>query len=156
MPLLIQIRIGFSRCLQKLNFKKILIIVSVFIEIIEITINMLQITSYSIYIPIVIYITYWVGLDLHKNGRVYISQSFGEDSDWVDPINNTLLLGYFFLNTGVAFIKIRGWPEVSSVDVLVHSICVNTGELLLLLGLIHVFNLTSLTIIYQKRIKINL
>lgn len=114
----------------------------------------LQLIAYLTYIPIVAFVTIWVGHDLHKNGRVYIQEAFEEGSNIVDPINNMLLVGYYFLNIGLALIKIRGWPQMEHSYQVAESVASHTAFMLILLAGIHLFNLCVLAILNRQRQKI--
>lgn len=115
-----------------------------------------QLLSYFVYIPITLYITIWVGKNLHQNGRHLIQEAFGESSQWTDPINKTLLVGYYCLNFGLALVKIRAWPSVHENADFVLYLAKNIGDVLLVLGGIHSFNILILSILYIKNTKINL
>ncbi len=65
---------------------------------------------------------------------------------WIDPINNSLLIGYYFLNIGIALLKIQTWSEITLEHQVIESVAYHTGFMLLLLGSIHVVNLSSLII----------
>ena len=105
--------------------------------------------SYIIYLPITLFITIWIGKELHKNGRPLMQTAFkrfGFDT-WVSPVNNSLLIGYYLLNIGNLLIFINTWGEIESTEQMINAIANNIGIILTILGLIHVFNLTVLLII---------
>ena len=105
--------------------------------------------SYIIYLPITLFITIWIGKELHKNGRPLMQKAFkrfGFDT-WVSPVNNSLLIGYYLLNIGNLLIFINTWGEIESTEQMINAIANNVGIILTILGLIHVFNLTVLLII---------
>lgn len=112
-----------------------------------------QLLSYFFYIPITLYITIWVGKNLHRNGRHLIQEALGKSSQWADPINNTLLVGYYCLNFGLALVKIRGWPSVHENSDFVLYLAKNIGDVLLVLGGIHSFNILILTFYISKKQK---
>lgn len=114
----------------------------------------LQLIAYLTYIPIVAFVTIWVGHDLHKNGRVYIQEAFEKGSNIVDPINNMLLVGYYFLNIGLALIKIRGWPPIEYPHEVIEGVASHTAFMLILLAGIHLFNLATLAFLNFRRQKI--
>tara|TARA_Y100000766_G_C18844501_1_gene574978 strand:- start:589 stop:945 length:357 start_codon:yes stop_codon:yes gene_type:complete len=105
--------------------------------------------SYVIYLPITLFITIWVGKELHKNGRPLMQMAFkrfGYDS-WVSPVNNSLLIGYYLLNIGNLLIFINTWEEIESAEQMINAIAKNIGIIIIILGLIHVFNMTVLLVI---------
>ena len=105
--------------------------------------------SYVIYLPITLFITIWVGKELHKNGRPLMEMAFkrfGYDS-WVSPVNNSLLIGYYLLNIGNLLIFINSWEEIESAEEMINAIAKNIGIIIIILGLIHVLNMTVLLVI---------
>jgi len=105
--------------------------------------------SYVIYLPITLFITIWVGKELHKNGRPLMRiafKRFGYDS-WVSPVNNSLLIGYYLLNIGNLLIFINSWEEIESAEQMINVIAKNIGIIIIILGLIHVLNMTVLLVI---------
>lgn len=105
--------------------------------------------SYIVYLPITLFITIWVGKELHKNGRPLMRiafKRFGFDS-WVSPVNNSLLIGYYLLNIGNLLIFINTWEEIESAEQMINAIAENIGIIITILGLIHVLNITVLLII---------
>ena len=97
-----------------------------------------------IYIAIIGFVTISVGKSLHKNGKVFMSLCLSSYQSWIEPINNSLLLGYYFLNIGIALLKIQMWTQVDSYHEVISSVAVHTSDMLLLLGGIHAFNITAL------------
>lgn len=108
--------------------------------------------SYLIYLPITLFITIWVGKELHKNGRPLMQKAFnrfGYES-WVSPVNNSLLIGYYLLNIGNLLVFINTWDEIETAEQMIKAIAENIGIIITLLGIIHVFNLSVLLIINFK------
>lgn len=116
-------------------------------------INYINLISYFIYIGIVAYVTIWVGKDLHQNGRFFIALAIGERNSAIDQINNILLIGYYLLNIGFALLKIKNWNILFSASEMIASLSENIGQILLLLGSIHVFNVATLSILYFTKTK---
>ena len=114
-----------------------------------------QIISYLIYFPIAIYIIIVVGWKLYQHGRVYILTFFSKDEILTDRLNNLLLLGYYLINIGFAFLAILIWPEVSSASSAMSSALGMIGKLCLLLGILHVNNKACIVIYAYKNHLIN-
>lgn len=108
--------------------------------------------SYVIYLPITLFLTVWVGKELHKNGRPLMELAFkkyGFES-WVSPINNSLLIGYYLLNIGNLLLFINSWEKTESAGQMIKAIIENIGIIITLLGFIHFFNLGILLIMNFK------
>ena len=115
-------------------------------------INNLNEISYAIYLPITLFITVWVGKELHKKGRPLMQSAFEKYGfeNWVSPINNSLLAGYYLLNIGNLLIFINTWETTESLEEMIKAITQNVGVIITLLGVIHIFNLTVLIIMNFK------
>lgn len=108
--------------------------------------------SYVIYLPITIFVTVWVGKELHKNGRPLMQLAFEKYGfqSWVSPINNSLLIGYYLLNIGNLLLFINSWETTDSAEQMIKAIIENIGIIITLLGIIHFFNLGILIIMNFK------
>jgi vacuolar-type H+-ATPase subunit I/STV1 len=108
--------------------------------------------SYVIYLPITIFVTVWVGKELHKNGRPLMQLAFKKYGfqSWVSPINNSLLIGYYLLNIGNLLLFINSWETTDSAEQMIKAIIENIGIIITLLGIIHFFNLGILIIMNFK------
>jgi len=79
--------------------------------------------------------------------------AIGEQNSAIDQINNILLIGYYLLNIGLALLKIKSWNPLFTVNEMMVSLSENIGQILLLLGGIHVFNVATLSILYFTKTK---
>ena len=64
-----------------------------------------NIIGYFIYLPITAFITIVVGKSFHKHGILYI-KSIIPETKIASSLNNLLLIGYYLVNIGYAFISI--------------------------------------------------
>jgi len=53
------------------------------------------ITTYLIYLTISIALTIWVARTLHKNGRVFLVDSFTDNEQLADSVNHLLVVGFY-------------------------------------------------------------
>lgn len=104
--------------------------------------------SYGVYISISLYITFWVGKILHRQGEVLMLSSFKKYGyeEWVAPVNNTLLVGYYLLNIGNVLLVITTWHTLESFEAMIATLSQKLGLILMVLGVIHAFNMTVLLI----------
>jgi len=112
-----------------------------------------NVLAYAIYLPISVYITYWVGRELHRKGRVLMAVAFHKHNydEWLDPINNSLLVGYYLLNIGTVFLAITQWKQINNLLEVLESVSIYIGFIVTLLGIIHAVNITVLSILLFKK-----
>ena len=106
---------------------------------------MYNIISYIIYLTITFYITIRVGWICYSNGEIYIRQMLQERQDWVKPVNNLLLIGYYLVNLGFASITLSTWNPVENIGQMIAMIATKTGFIMLVLGMMHYSNLWIIT-----------
>jgi len=111
----------------------------------------LNILAYGIYLTIMVFIIVVVGKAFHKNGRIFILALFRNDVAQTDNINNILLLAYYLFNIGYAFMKLRWWQPIHSIDELIASISSNVGLLVLILAVTHYFNMLLIRHLSNRR-----
>lgn len=99
--------------------------------------------AYLIYGLLTSVTIFYVGRVLHRNGRHYVLRAL-QDEEMGDFINDGLLTGYYLFNLGYVFITIKNWERIENVQLLVELISEKTGIILLLLGLLHFFNIIAL------------
>lgn len=110
-----------------------------------------NIPAYGIYLAIMVFIIVYVGRLFHRNGRVFILALFKDDAVQTDHLNNILLLAYYLFNIGYAFVKLRFWTTVTSVEVLVSSLSSNIGLLVLILAVTHYFNMALIHFLSKRQ-----
>lgn len=110
--------------------------------------------AYLIFIPTVIIVTVRVGYQCFTYGKEFLNCAFVKEPHLVDPINNSLLVGYIVLNTGYALVSLKFWETITNLSHLIEYLSFQLGCLILLLGVMHVFNM-SVTYIISKRKIIN-
>ena len=106
-----------------------------------------NIVTYLIYLSLTAFITIYVGYRCYQLGRPFLT----EHVKHVDSINKLLLLGYYLLNIGYAFIALLNWTELTSVSELIQSLAAHIGHITLVLGGIHCLNLLSVIILGNKK-----
>ena len=77
--------------------------------------------GYFIYLPITGFITIVVGKSFHENGIYYI-KSIVPEKKIATSLNNLLLIGYYLVNIGYAFISIIKWEHISSSHQLIEEV----------------------------------
>ncbi|PZF73804.1 hypothetical protein DN068_05535 [Taibaiella soli] len=90
----------------------------------------------------------------YRNGYVFILSLFQGDTVFTGHVNKLLLLGYYLLNIGYAFLSIQMWNVIGTVQYLVSELTMRVGGLMILLALMHYFNMTVLYILSHSKNKI--
>jgi len=112
-----------------------------------------NILAYACYLLITIYVVVVVGNILHKNGRPFILSVFHGNQHLADSINNMLLVGYYLLNIGYCIITLRIWEKIGLIRELIEIVSEKVGIIVLLLGIMHLFNIIVLLITEKKHRK---
>ena len=99
------------------------------------------VSTYLVYLTISIALTVWVARTLHKNGRVFLVDVFRGNAELADSVNHLLVVGFYLINLGYVALALRVGYEVGSVQVSIEALSRKVGLVLLVLGLMHFFNL---------------
>ena len=67
----------------------------------------LIVTAYSIYIPIMIALTIWVAMTVHKNTSAFLSDIFPEHEKVATAVNNLLQVGFYLISLGFGFLCLQ-------------------------------------------------
>ena len=101
--------------------------------------------TYLAYLAISVGLTVWVAKTLHKNGRIFLVDSFRGNEQLADSVNHLLVVGFYLINVGYVALALKygGTPEnaQSALEVLSTKV----GCVLLILGFMHFFNLLVFT-----------
>jgi hypothetical protein len=98
--------------------------------------------SYAAYLLISIAMTVWVARVLSKNGEMFLVKCFGQDRELAKSTNHLLVIGFYLVNIGFICARLDGW-NASSVD-LVPNVGAKVGTSVLVLGLMHFFNMVMI------------
>jgi hypothetical protein len=98
------------------------------------------VTTYLAYLLISILLTIWVARTLHKSGRVFLVDVFRRD-DLADSVNHLLVVGFYLINLGYVALALKLSGEIGTLRVGIEALAGKVGGVLLMLGLMHFFNL---------------
>ena len=97
--------------------------------------------TYSIYLLISVTLTIWVAKTLHKNGRVFLVETFDGNEGLADSVNHLLVVGFYLLNLGFVSLALKtGLTPVGATGVF-EVVSTKVGFVMLVLGAMHFFNL---------------
>jgi hypothetical protein len=97
--------------------------------------------TYISYLIISIGLTIWVAKTLHKNGRIFLVDSFAGNEPLADSINHLLVVGFYLINIGYVSLALRHGEEVKSLQGVLEALSSKVGVVLIVLGGMHFFNL---------------
>src|ERR1700720_1275601 len=108
-------------------------------------VTMYIVFSYLAYLAISLGVTIWVAGTLHKDGRVFLVNAFQGNTELADSINHLLVVGFYLVNIGYVTLAMRTGATPPSAREAIELICDKVGLVLLVLGLMHFFNLGVFT-----------
>lgn len=100
----------------------------------------LVVWTYFTYLILSVLLTVWVAQTLHKNGRVFLVDVFRRE-DLADSVNHLLVVGFYLINLGYVTFALKMRGEIASLRYGVEALSVKIGGVLLVLGIMHFFNL---------------
>ena len=102
------------------------------------------VTTYLSYLTISIALTVWVARTLHKNGRIFLVDSFlGEKL--ADSVNHLLVVGFYLINIGYVTLALKYGVTAVTLQEGLETLSTRVGLVLLVLGFMHFFNLLVFT-----------
>jgi hypothetical protein len=99
------------------------------------------ITTYLTYLAISIALTVWVARTLHKNGRIFLVDSFHGNESLADSVNHLLVVGFYLINIGYVTLALKYGATVDTAQGFLEALSTKVGLVLVVLGFMHFFNL---------------
>jgi hypothetical protein len=99
------------------------------------------VVAYVAYLAISLGVTIWVAKTLHRNGRVFLVNAFHGDAAMADSVNHLLVVGFYLINIGYVSLALRTGTVLDTTRQAIELVCDKVGVVLLVLGLMHFFNL---------------
>ena len=99
------------------------------------------ISSYLAYLGISIAVTIWVARTLHKNGRVFLVDSFAGNAELADSVNHLLVVGFYLINVGYVSLALKSGTPPLTAEEAIRYLSGKIGVVLLVLGVMHFINI---------------
>jgi uncharacterized membrane protein len=96
--------------------------------------------TYSLYLAISVSLTVGAGLVLSRSGQVFLRDVFGGDEALAKAVNRLLVVGFYLLMLGFVVLAMRPSGQITSVRQAAGLLSVKVGEVLLVLGALHLTN----------------
>ena len=97
--------------------------------------------TYLVYLGISVAMTVWVARTLHKNGRIFLVESFLGKEALADSVNHLLVVGFYLLNIGFVTLALRYGDRPTDAQTALEILSSKVGLVLVVLGFMHFLNL---------------
>ena len=97
--------------------------------------------AYLGYLTISVCLTVWVAKTLHKNGRIFLVDSFLGNEPMADSVNHLLVVGFYLVNVGYITLALKYGEKPGDLQGVLELLSTKVGVVLLVLGGMHFFNL---------------
>ena len=97
--------------------------------------------SYLAYLGASVGLTMWVAHTLHKNGRIFLVDSFGGNEKLADSVNHLLVVGFYLINVGYVSLALKYGDKPRDAVAAIEFFSTKIGIVLLVLGAMHFFNM---------------
>ena len=99
------------------------------------------VATYLGYLAISVGLTIWVARTLHKNGRVFLVDSFLGNEALADSVNHLLVVGFYLINIGFVTLALKYGDKAIDAQTALEILSTKIGLVLVVLGVMHFFNL---------------
>jgi hypothetical protein len=103
--------------------------------------NHMTVWAYLAYLAISIALTVWVARTLHKNGRIFLVDSFLGNEPLADSVNHLLVVGFYLINIGFVSLALKYGEKAIDAQTALEILSTKVGLVLVVLGVMHFFNL---------------
>ncbi|SRR5260221_10145365 len=98
-------------------------------------------TIYAVCVIVSVIMTIWVARTLYKNGRIFLVDAFGGNTEMADSVNHLLVVGFYLVNLGFILLFLKQGEHPQTVVDGVEYLASKLGVVLLVLGFMHFFNM---------------
>lgn len=103
--------------------------------------NVYIVDCYYVYLVLSLALTVWVATTLHRNGRVFLVEAFHGHQEMADSVNHLLVVGFYLVNIGYVALALRTATSLDTLRGAIELVSEKVGAVLLILGMMHFFNL---------------
>jgi hypothetical protein len=106
---------------------------------------MTMVYTYSIYLVLSLVLTTFVAQTLHKNGRIFLVDTFKGNERLADSVNHLLVVGFYLINVGFVSLVLKYGDPARTTQESIEYLSWKIGIVALVLGAMHFFNLLILS-----------
>lgn len=103
--------------------------------------NNFLIAAYSVYLPVTLFLTYYVSKTLFNSGKIFMQDIFKGRVEIAESTNHLFRVGFYLLNIGFAMLMLKTNYEVFNGQTLLEVLSLKVGGFSIYLGLMLFFNL---------------
>ena len=108
------------------------------------------IIAYVLYLTSALALTVWVARTLSTNGEVFLVECFGHDEILAKSTNHLLVVGFYLMNLGFIFLALQFGKPPATVPDMVIFLSSKVGLAVLVLGMMHFFNMHAIATFGRK------
>ena len=101
----------------------------------------ITVMTYLFYLALSIGMTVWVANSLRQNGRYFLVDVFHGDEAMADSVNQLLVVGFYLINLGYISFMLKLGYHLPTPTVAIEALSAKVGMVLIVLGIMHFFNL---------------
>ena len=101
--------------------------------------------TYVFYTAISIALTVRVARTLHRNGRMFLVDSFMGNEHLADSVNHLLVVGFYLINIGWVALALKYGQKPTNLREAIEFLSTKVGVVLLVLGAMHFANIAVFT-----------
>jgi phosphoglycerol transferase MdoB-like AlkP superfamily enzyme len=101
------------------------------------------VSTYLAYLFISVALTIWVARTLHKNGRIFLVDSFLGNEPLADSVNHLLVVGFYLINIGFVTLALKYGDKATDTQTALEILSTKVGLVLVVLGIMHFINLAT-------------
>src|ERR1041385_7043218 len=90
--------------------------------------------TYVAYLAISVALTIWVARTLHRNGRIFLVDSFLGNEQLADSVNHLLVVGFYLINVGYVTLALKYGAAAQNPQEALETLSTKIGLVLLVLG----------------------
>jgi hypothetical protein len=103
--------------------------------------NNFLIAAYSVYLPVTLFLTYYVAKTLFNSSKIFMLDIFRGRVEIAESTNHLFRVGFYLLNIGFAMLMLKTNYEVFNGQTLLEVLSLKVGGFSIYLGLMLFFNL---------------
>ncbi|HEX7833051.1 MAG TPA: hypothetical protein VF787_25580 [Thermoanaerobaculia bacterium] len=109
--------------------------------------------TYLTYLLISVTVTVLVGRTLHKNGRIFLVDSFHGNAALADSVNHLLVVGFYLVNVGFVSLALKYGERAATLEQAIEILSTKIGIVLLVLGVMHFFNIRVISAMRRRAVE---
>ena len=107
---------------------------------------------YAVYLTLSVLLTVWVARTLSRAGKVFLADVFHGNEALADAVNHLLVVGFYLINLGYVTLALKVSTRVTEMREGFEVVSTKMGLVLVVLGVLHFFNMYVLTKVRTKSI----